>query len=142
MTLVQCPTHRTWQRPGSPLTTNTGTVSPVRSSCSFCRHWHTVVCKPSKVRRLSYSPCRVGWSTREAEKRCEHLHPQMASRVAFGFTSLHFRQRMFPSLMSSTRQELKSTWNWSPNHPYSTFCPPTAFSSSLPAGSASTYCLR
>lgn len=45
-----------------------------------------MVCKPSKVRRLSYSPCRVGGSTREAEKRCERWNspPQTVSRVALG----------------------------------------------------------
>lgn len=53
--------------PHSDPAAEAGTGSPACRSCTFCRHWEMVLCKPSKVRRLSYSLCRVGWSEREAE---------------------------------------------------------------------------
>lgn len=59
--------------PHSHLTTNTRAGSPACRSCSLRKHWETVLCKPSKVSRLSYSLCRVGWSRREAEEN-QHEH--------------------------------------------------------------------
>lgn len=41
--------------PRPHLTTSTSTGSPAHRSCSLCKHWETVLCRPSKVRRLSYS---------------------------------------------------------------------------------------
>lgn len=59
-----------------------------------------------------------------------------------GFTSIHFRWRMLLSLMSSTHQEHNTHGTEAQIILIPPSAPPTALLPSLPAGSASTYCLR